>query len=150
MKHVLWIVAGVLLTGTLALQASGPRGIPPAGMGLVREDVAAVPVPDAVHDNTSAPGDRPLPTPWNENAPPPIPHGIADFIPITRAENACADCHAVAEHEEGGPTPIPPSHYRDLRNAPDVVRETIAGSRYVCTSCHVAQTDAAPLPAGAP
>ncbi len=36
-------------------------------------------------------------------------------------------------------------HYRDLRNAPDVTRDEIAGARYDCTICHVAQTGAEPL-----
>lgn len=125
-----------------------PAGIPDDRIGLVPLDITAIPVPDAVRDNLSEPGERPLPARWNDAAPPVIPHGIADFLPITKTENACIECHAVAEKAEGEPTPIPESHYRDLRNAPDTVRESIAGSRSVCTSCHVPQTEAAPLPVG--
>lgn len=142
-------LASVLALAALVLAAkpttSGPAGIPAERIGLVPMDVLAVPVPDAVRNDQSQPGERPGLPRWNDQAPPVIPHGIADFVPITAAENACVMCHAVAEAAEGDPTPIPDSHYRDLRNAPEVRRETIAGSRYVCTSCHVPLTDAEPL-----
>lgn len=122
------------------------EGIPDDLIGLVHEDVEAIPVPDAVTDNPLDPGDSPIRPRWNEEAPPMIPHAIADFMPLTPSDNACHDCHAVEEKIEGEPTPIPPSHYRDLRNAPDTHRDDIAGARYVCTSCHVDQTVAQPLP----
>jgi cytochrome c-type protein NapB len=51
----------------------------------------------------------------------------------------------VDKAEPGGPVPIPASHYVDLRNAPAVKRAEIAGSRFVCTACHVPQTNAQPL-----
>ena len=43
------------------------------------------------------------------------------------------------------PSKIPARHYADPRNAPTLKRAEIAGSRYVCTACHVPQTDAKPL-----
>ena len=121
-------------------------GIPDDRIGLVHQDIEAIPIPDEVHDNMSAPGERSLPSRWNELAPPVIPHGIDDFLPVTKSSNACLECHGIEEKVEGEPTPVPESHYRDLRNAPTIVREQIAGSRYVCISCHAAQTDARPLP----
>jgi nitrate reductase cytochrome c-type subunit len=42
---------------------------------------------------------------------------------------------------KGMPTPIPESHYTDLRHKPDTVREQIVEARYVCTQCHVAQAN---------
>jgi nitrate reductase cytochrome c-type subunit len=130
---------------TPATAGSG-GGIPDDMIGLVHQDIRAVPAPEAVHDNLSDPGERPLPQRWNDVSPPVIPHGIADFLPITRTNNMCLDCHATTEKTAGEPTPIPQSHYQDLRNAPQALRETIAGARYVCTSCHVPQTEADPLP----
>jgi nitrate reductase cytochrome c-type subunit len=60
------------------------------------------------------------------------------------------DCHddlamlgqEIAEDE---PTPMPESHYTDLRRTPKVVGTAPIGARYVCTQCHAAQTDAVPL-----
>jgi cytochrome c-type protein NapB len=63
---------------------------------------------------------------------------VAEFLPITMAENQCVECHAVEEKEEGEPTPIPTSHYVDLRNAPGETRDELAGARYVCITCHAA------------
>jgi cytochrome c-type protein NapB len=70
---------------------------------------------------------------------------VADFLPITQKQNACLDCHSVKEKKQGDPTPIPPSHYTDYRNAPDRVGDQVAGARYVCVSCHAAGTDAPDL-----
>jgi cytochrome c-type protein NapB len=67
---------------------------------------------------------------------------VADFLPITQKQNACLDCHAVKDRKQGDPTPIPPSHYTDYRNAPDRVSAQVAGARHVCVSCHAAKTDA--------
>lgn len=146
---------GIVLTLALVTVACGAatrddgsrhdRGVPDTQIGLSRGSVFDTPVPAAVNENTSEPGERPpLPRP-NPVAPPRIPHGIADFVPITRDGNACIDCHLVAEKVEGEATPIPESHFIDFRNAPGRVRETPAGARYNCTACHVPQTDASPL-----
>jgi len=98
-----------------------------------------------VVENTSDPGELPLPGRAHAEMPPVVPHGIADFLPITRSDNACVDCHAVAEKEPGEPTPIPPSHFVDFRRAPDRPGEKLAGARWVCVACHVARTGAKPL-----
>lgn len=121
------------------------RAVPDTEIGLVEGSVFEAPAPPPVRGNDSDPGDRPALLRPHPEAPPPIPHGIGDFLPITRGENACVDCHWLDEKEEGLPTPIPGSHFIDSRNAPDTVRETIAGARWVCVSCHVPQTDNPPL-----
>jgi nitrate reductase cytochrome c-type subunit len=74
-----------------------------------------------------------------------IPHSIDDFTPITRSENLCVDCHGVAEKVEGEATPMPPSHYVDLRNTPGKQGEAPAGARWLCVSCHLKQTAAESL-----
>jgi len=122
-----------------------PKGVPEARIGLRGVSVFETAVPPPVVENTTDPGEAPLPKRVNGEVPPVVPHGVADFLPITRSSNACIDCHAVEEKEPGEPTPLPESHYRDLRNAPDVVGEAVAGARYVCVSCHVAPTSASPL-----
>ena len=77
-----------------------------------------------------------------EGAPPLIPHSLDGLVPVTREENMCVACHATGEAVPGGPPHAPPSHFIDWRNAPGVARTEIAGSRWVCTSCHVPQSDA--------
>jgi cytochrome c-type protein NapB len=133
--------------GTRPAPAAAPAGATPdTALGLVTGSVFDVPTPPAVKPNASSPGERPaLPRPY-ALAPPRVPHAIADFLPITRAQNACIGCHAVAgERVKGEPTPLPPSHYTDFRNAPGTVGTEVAGTRHVCTSCHVAVTDAPDL-----
>jgi nitrate reductase cytochrome c-type subunit len=51
----------------------------------------------------------------------------------------------VKEKVKGEATPIPASHYVDLRNAPGKRGETVAGARWSCTACHVPQQDVKPL-----
>ena len=127
-------------TGVVFPAPSGP--IADTELGLSKGSVFDVPTPAAVKTNESNPGEAPLlPRPY-VIAPPRVPHGVADFLPITRKQNACLDCHAVKEKKQGDPTPIPQSHYTDYRNAPDRVGGQVAGARYVCVSCHAAKTDA--------
>lgn len=114
-------------------------------LGLQKGSVFEAPVPPIVRRNQSFPGERPALLRAHPEAPPVTPHGTADFLPITRDQNVCTDCHLIDEKVEGGPTPIPESHFVDLRGAPGEVRDEVAGSRWVCTACHVAQTDNPPL-----
>jgi cytochrome c-type protein NapB len=120
-------------------------GIPDDEIGLDKSDVKETSTPAPTRLDDSAPGERPLVPRAFEGEPPRISHGIEDFLPITADENLCVTCHEVEEKLEGEATPIPSSHYTDLRNAPEVVGEQIVGARWVCTSCHVAQTGAQPL-----
>ncbi len=149
------IPVGLLI---LALGSVGPvpGQVTPAGdapatsvsdleLGLRKGSLFEVPVPPVVQRNQSFPGERPALLRAHPEAPPVTPHGTADFLPITREQNVCTDCHLTDEKVEGGPTPIPESHFVDLRDAPDEVRDEIAGSRWVCTACHVAQTANPPL-----
>lgn len=130
-------------TSTAAPTPSEP--VTDAEIGLAKGSVFDVPTPPAVKANESNPGELPvLPRPY-VIAPPRVPHAVSDFLPITQKQNACLDCHAVQEKKQGDPTPIPPSHYTDYRNAPDRVGGQVAGARYVCVSCHAARTNAPDL-----
>ena len=125
-------------------KAPGP-GVSDATLGLEKSAVTGVPAPKSFPYESKDPGDgKALPRAF-DSAPPLIPHTVDGFLPITRADNACVTCHAVDKAEPGGSVPIPASHYVDWRNAPTVKRAEIAGSRYVCTACHVPQTDAKAL-----
>ncbi|NIM00477.1 MAG: hypothetical protein GTN89_06315 [Acidobacteria bacterium] len=122
------------------------ESIPDDRIGLSKVDVREIPDPDPVLDVNPDPGEgSPLPRAY-QGAPPLVSHNASDYLPITADENLCLDCHMVeGEAEEGLPTPIPESHYTDLRNAPSVVGESVAGARYNCSACHVAPTGATPL-----
>ena len=115
-------------------------------LGLSKTSVFDAPAPPGAKANEAAPGELPAMARAYQDAPPRIPHAIGDFLPITREANACVDCHGAAKVKEAGqPTPLPPSHYTDLRNAPQRAGEVVAGARFTCTSCHVPLTDAKPL-----
>ena len=138
-------LAACSLTALAIAQDAQPAGTPEEEIGLAKGSVFDVLLPDAVEPEAADPGDAPrLPRAY-EGEPPRVPHAVADYLPITREDNLCVDCHAVAEAGEGDPTPIPSDHYTDLRRAPDQVGDTVAGARWVCLSCHVAPTAAEPL-----
>jgi len=142
---VVAIAALALATTLVAGDEKEERGISDATLSLSRTSVFEVASPPAVVSTAPEAGESVLLARAHSEAPPVVPHAIGDFLPITREANACVDCHAVEERVEGEPVPIPPSHYVDLRNAPGVRRDEIAGARWVCVSCHVPRTDAAPL-----
>jgi len=78
-----------------------------------------------------------------ENAPPVIPHNVDGLLPITLAENSCADCPLPAEAADVGATPMPASHLYDLRR--DTQLQGLAGANYNCTQCHTPQANTAVL-----
>jgi len=132
-------------SATPAKRAAPAASAPDSSIGLSRTSVFAVPEPPLVAPPAGAPGERPRYPRAFPGAPPRIPHAIQEFLPITREQNACFECHHRANAPESGAVPIPASHYRDTRRAPMAEREQIAGARQVCVSCHVPQTEAPPL-----
>jgi cytochrome c-type protein NapB len=142
-----------LLLGGIALAVQpvvAGEKVPADEMGLSKTSVFATPTPQAPTYPTSPPGTvEPLPRAFPD-APPQIPHEIATLLPITRANNACLQCHDKPyligqELPPTQPTPMPTSHYTDLRNNPDLVTGKVIGSRFVCSQCHAAQAEAPPL-----
>jgi len=98
-----------------------------------------------------------------QDAPPMIPHDVSDFLPVTRTNNACVGCHAPEIAPAMGATPIPPSHFLDMRprhtcdgvkfkktvdnmkNETDVKRLThLSQARFNCTQCHAPQSQGNP------
>jgi cytochrome c-type protein NapB len=140
------LAAGCSSSATTREASPAPsRPIADTELGLSKGSVFDVPAPPAVKASDGNPGEGPLlPRPY-AIAPPRIPHAVADFLPITREQNACLECHAVKDKKQGDPTPIPPSHYTDYRNAPGRVGDQVVGARYVCVSCHAGKTDAPDL-----
>jgi cytochrome c-type protein NapB len=73
--------------------------------------------------------------------PPLIPHSIRGYQ-ITKNFNKCMDCHAWSKVKESGATKVSATHFKDASGR-DLAN--ISPRRYVCTTCHVTQTDAPPL-----
>lgn len=133
-------VGSLLMVGSLLAQGE-TKGVPDTQIGLSKASVFDAPAPPAILWNTSEPGDLALPPRGAPEEPPVVPHGLAEFLPILLDENQCVDCHAVEAKEPGEPTPIPPSHYEDLRRAPGAHGDAVAGARYNCVACHVSPGD---------
>ena len=127
-------------------KAATTGAIADTNMGLSKTSVFDTPEPPAVTYTDKFPGTSTVMPRAYLNAPPQIPHNIDSFKPITASSNACVGCHnnpslRGKEIPKGTPTPMPESHYTDLRNKPDTVSEQLVGARYVCTQCHVPQAN---------
>lgn len=79
-----------------------------------------------------------------ENAPPLIPHDLEGLLPITTELNMCTTCHLPEFAKDAGSTPIPPSHFINLRTGEDL-KGKLDDTRYNCVQCHVPQSNAKPL-----
>ena len=145
------LVLVLVLLVPVAYLAAGEEtspSTPDTEIGLSKKSVFDVPSPDPMPTTGGDPGDQPVLPRFFDGSPPVIPHGIADFLPITRQEHLCLDCHEPdegAERVEGEPTPIPHSHLTDLRVAPETVGDQAVGARYLCVSCHVPKGAVSPL-----
>ena len=122
-------------------------GINPNDTGLSKTSVFDVPTPTVYQYGADQAGSSKLLPRAYLGAPPQISHDISSFLPITTDSNMCVGCHEQKEQwgkkrEAGMPTPIPASHYTDLRNAPTKVTESLVKARYNCNQCHVPQVSA--------
>ncbi|MDA3946349.1 MAG: nitrate reductase cytochrome c-type subunit [Helicobacteraceae bacterium] len=94
-----------------------------------------------------------------QDAPPMIPHNVSDFLPITKDNNACLGCHMPVIASAMGATPIPSTHFLDMRphhkwdgtefskvidnmkNQTDVKQmDHLSYSRFNCSQCHAPQS----------
>jgi cytochrome c-type protein NapB len=119
-------------------------------LGLSKDSVFSTPDPIVAATTAKEPGENELLGAYFSESPPSISHDIEGLVPIKLDENLCLGCHDLFdeignETGPGDPTPMPASHYTDLRRNPDEVTSTLIGARFVCTQCHVPQADAAPL-----
>jgi len=121
------------------------ESVPEEAIGLADAKLGELPELAPAPALPADPGEAPIQAPAYAGSPPVVPHAVDDFAPITRDENMCLGCHLVEDKVEGEATPIPATHFEDLRNAPGVRGDDVAGARWACLACHVAPTDAAPL-----
>ena len=95
MKKVGTLIAAVALCWAAAVSYSSMQdGTPDDRMGLSKTSVFDDPAPPAANPNASDPGDNELRVRPNLVGPPVIPHAVADYVPITREDNLCLECHA--------------------------------------------------------
>ncbi len=145
MRRLLMPVIGVGLLATGVVLGVGQVGVPDRDLSLRRTDVKDDRAPRPFVFVEDAPGGNALLPRSYDGAPPLVPHALDGLVPITREDNMCLLCHATGSTDPADPPQAPRSHFIDWRAAPDVVRDTVSGARWTCTSCHVPQTDAPPL-----
>jgi len=178
MKMIMMMVLG-LVTATLLMTGCGGEATPSneaseakpvatiseESLGLRKTDINEE--DDTVAEKTEYRGAEPGTSTKikraYQDAPPMIPHDVSDFLPITRTNNACIGCHAPDIAPAMGATPIPPSHYLDMRprhicdgekfkksvdntkNETDVKRLThLSQARFNCSQCHAPQSQGNP------
>jgi nitrate reductase cytochrome c-type subunit len=154
MKKILLALSALILVLSCTSGGAPPAAettVPPAPsiadseVGLAPGTAFEQPPQVPIAFNRVDPGEselRPVP---NAEFPPVIPHSIADLETITLDENACLDCHDPAVAVDMGAVVMPKTHFVDLRRSPGKKGSEVVGSRWVCTGCHVAQTDTEPL-----
>ena len=128
------IMAGAL-AATLSL--AGYVGAQQAGITSLRN--AAIDETNAIEDVYQQDEGR---EPRNYRQQPPIiPHSI-DQYQVDLATNRCLSCHDwTVAGDRGAPT-LSMTHYLD-RNGTQL--DTVAGTRWFCSQCHVPQADAPAL-----
>lgn len=142
MRRMLTAAAVVVAAGTVAwsVVSRSPAGLPDRELGLRKTTLADDQAPPIVVFAGDGPGSNQLVARTYVGAPPVIPHSLDGLVPITREDNFCVLCHASGSADKTGPPQVPSSHLIDWRGAPGVVRENVAGARWNCTACHVAQS----------
>lgn len=78
-----------------------------------------------------------------ENAPPMIPHDVEGMLPITKENNSCTGCHMPEVAVAVKATPMPKSHFFDMRT--QKVLSEMSSARYNCSACHAPQSANEPV-----
>lgn len=145
------IIKTILASGLIIMMgtAQAEDGIADNSIGLSKHSVFDIPSPEHFVYQGVMPGTDPVYKRAYPDAPPQIPHNIELMTPVKASVNYCLSCHGnsaeLSQPLQGKPTPIPVSHYTDMRHAPDKAVKQLVGARYVCTQCHVPQADVKPL-----
>ena len=139
----LWLAAD--RAAAAADQSPGQPAVSDRELGLRKTTLTDDRVPPVFVFPEASPGNSRRIPHSPDGGPPLIPHSLDGLVPITREENLCLMCHATGSIDPADAPQAPRSHWIDLRAAPGVVRETIAGARWACTTCHVPQSNAPPL-----
>ena len=119
-----------------------PAAAAPAGPVNVQSLRGDTPIDKTAESDIAKLNRDRLPLPRTSSVEPPlIPHTIRGYQ-ITKNFNKCMDCHAWDKTRDSGATRVSETHFKgyDGRKL-----DNISPRRYVCTTCHVPQTDAPAL-----
>ncbi|MDP2326251.1 MAG: nitrate reductase cytochrome c-type subunit [Gammaproteobacteria bacterium] len=144
MKTPRMMTLAVLLSVISAVMFSPLSGAGTTGVQTLRAvDVASADqAPEETAQLGAKPGrQQPIERTF-EQQPPLISHTTVNFDEITLEENQCLSCHDLANYKKKEAPKIGEKHFVD---ADGKVQEVVVGLRYVCTQCHVSQTNASPL-----
>jgi cytochrome c-type protein NapB len=130
-RRRLTILVGVLLCAG-ALDAGAQRS--QFRQAPFTEVPAAPPIPADVADDVRKARNYP-------DQPPVIPHSIRDYQ-IDLNGNKCLTCHSRKFTEQSQAPMISITHYQDRDGN---FLGAVAPRRYICTTCHVPQTNARPI-----
>jgi len=111
--------------------------------------------------NTAAPGTSNKIERAFQDAPPMIPHDTEGMLIITKNNNQCLQCHKPEVAEMVGATPIPKSHFLNMRPVNKIIKGKLVNGvdnlqnqvsvkkitkvyegRYNCVQCHAPQSNA--------
>ncbi len=101
-------------------------------------------VPEPVKFLGAAPGESKLLPRGHADAPPQISHLIDANMTIDLKRNGCLECHDKRKAKQKDAPAASDSHYTDYTKGGKKLRKIYQG-RYMCTQCHVPQTNAKPL-----
>lgn len=102
-------------------------------------------VPAPANYQGAAPGESKLLERGHADAPPQISHLIDANMTIDLKRNGCLECHEVRKAKQKKSPPMPESHYTDYSDGKGKKMRKYNQGRYMCTQCHVPQSDAKPL-----
>lgn len=148
MKIKIMLVSTLLTTiGIVGCQTDG-GSIDEASVGIGADGVFNDPSPTVFTYPTTKVGKSERIARSYQSAPPLVSHTVEEYLPITREENGCMDCHdrptlRDREYIKGKKLAMTVSHYGGFSGGGDL--EEVSGARYNCTICHAPASDAKPL-----
>jgi len=149
MKSITFKTCSIFLLLFLPFASCFAAGVTDSTLGLSKTSINDSPKTEKYNYTENFPGTGKLLPRTYSGAPSQIPHSIESFIPVTTKNNMCKQCHdtptMIGKNTKGMPTPIPTSHYIDVRHAPGKVSKQLVAARTACTQCHVPQAKTKPL-----
>ena len=145
MTSIKTLIMGSLLSIVVATGCAVSQSYNEEDLGLRKVDLYSEKnvVAESTSYSTVAAGESKVIQRSFENAPPLIPHDVEGMLDMTKENNACTGCHMPEVAEAVKATPIPKSHFFDMRT--QKVLTEMSQARYNCSACHVPQSANEPL-----